>query len=108
MQRFSRRTAEQVFHHKRHTAKGAVRQGGGLGLGARLLKQGVNHRVELGVELFDSGNRGIDQLQRRGLTCFDEFGLGGCIQIGELVWHDGTPLGYAARDDGLSLKWPSR
>ena len=113
MQRLSGRPAEQVFHHKRHASKGAVRQVGGLGLGTRLVKQGVNHRVELGVELFDPGNRGIDQLQGRSLSVFDEFGLGGRIQIRKLVWHDGTPLiqaidkerGYhSAKDDGLSLK----
>ena len=91
MQRFSGRPAEQVFHHKRHPAKGAVRQVGGPGLAAGLVKQGVNHRVEPRVELFDSGNRGIDQLQGRSLSVFDECGLGGCILIGELVWHDGTP-----------------
>ncbi len=92
MQRFSGWPAEQVFHHERDAPEGAVRQVGGLGLDARLIKQGMNHRVELRIELFDPGNRGIDQLQGRSDARSDEFGLGGRIQIRKLVGHNGTPL----------------
>ena len=51
---------------------------------ARRVEQRVDDRVELGVDLLDVVDRGVDELERRRVTLANELGLGGGVELGEI------------------------
>ncbi len=72
--RVARRVGGQVLEQEGHSAEGAVGQVAGRG-GARLVEQRRYHRVDLGVEALDAGDRLVDQLGRARLPASDQLRL---------------------------------
>src|SRR5262249_24491325 len=59
------------------------------GLGARLLEERDDDRVELRVQALDPLDGGVDKAGRGGIPPADELGLGGGVEEGGVVRHGG-------------------
>ena len=88
--RVAGRVAGQVLEEERHPAEGSVGKRGVGGLRARLVEERVDHRVELGVELFDAADGRVDQLDRADFSRPDQRRLAHGIDGGEVVAHPPT------------------
>ena len=78
--------ADQVLEHHGDPTEGTVRKPR-LHLLARLVEQGVDDGVELGVELLDAGDGVVDELGGGDLALPHELGLSNCVQV---AVHDRT------------------
>ena len=80
--------AGDVLDEEGDTGEGAAACGGGLGPGP--FEAAMDDRVELRVERFDAGDRGVDQLQRLDLAGPDQGGEGRGVVITESIGHPRT------------------
>ena len=92
MQWFTCRSTDEILHDKGDPAKRARRQLRSGRLPTGFLKQGMNDRIELRVELFNPTDGSINEFERRCLACSDQLGLSGCIEIDKGIYHSYVSL----------------
>ena len=96
MERVARRRTVMVLEDRRHTGERGA--GGDLGRGdSGLVEEGVDHRVQLGVELLDPGDRGLDELGGRHRAAAHEIGLRGGVERCQVVMGVGHASDATAR-----------
>ena len=76
---------QRVLHEEGHACERPARVGC---LVARAFEAPVDDRVEPAVDPLDSFDRGVDEVARRERAASDELGLGGGVELGELIGHD--------------------
>ncbi len=90
MERIARGVTHRVLDEERNTGeRGRLSERRALrGLGEGAFEPAVDHRVQPSVDLFDTGDGGVDELVRREHAVAYEFGLCGCVEEGEIVGHE--------------------
>ena len=91
------RVGEQVLQEERHAAKGPAWQVRRRRLGARLLEERDDDRVQLRVDRLDAGNGRVDERRGAEFAAPHQLGLGGGVEGGEFVRHAGTVRQPGAR-----------
>jgi hypothetical protein len=97
--------AAEVLEQKRNAAERTVRQGTRR-VAAGPLELAMDHAVELPVDAFDPGDRGVDELDRLHLVAPHQVGERSRVQIAERVRHRSDGSGPDA--DGRPAKCSSR
>jgi hypothetical protein len=95
VQRLARVGGAQVLEEKGHALERAVGEVRRLGLGASVLEQLVDDRVELGVDLLDPCDRRLNEFRGCGVSVSHQLRLSRCIHAHE--FDHPTRLFEAAR-----------